>query len=110
MEVNKNYNFDEFLGLLLLYSAHVDIDYGEKEKAFIHDIVSQKAYDTVKEDFKNMSDYEVLQTILSYKDKYFANEEAREKLLEKIEMLFYVDDEYHPMEKELRHFLEKLMD
>jgi len=107
MTVKLNYN--EFLAFALLYASHVDMEYSEAEKETIQKLVSAKSYDKVYDAFNEMSDFSALQTILDHKGIYYPTAERKAELLAKIKELFLADGEYSTMEKELFHFLEKLL-
>lgn len=103
------YSYNEFLGLLLVYISHVDMDFSEEEKDVIKKMIGEKALEKVVVDFDNMSDFQAFQTILSYKGVYFPTTEQKEELLADMKKLFLADGDYNILEKETYHFLEKLM-
>ena len=104
-----DYNYNEFLAFVLLYAAHVDIEYSDEEKAKVQALVNKNSYQKIYEDFNNMSDYAALQVIINYKGLYYPTAERKEELLSKIKELFYSDGDFSKMEKELLHFLTKLL-
>lgn len=103
------YSYNEFLGMLLIYVAHVDMDFSEDEKKLIKQKIGNQAMNKVLADFEEMSDFQAFQTILSYKGIYFPTAEQKEELLEDMKRLFLADGDYSTLEKETFHFLEKLM-
>ena len=103
------YSYNEFLGLLLVYIAHVDMEFSESEKTLIKKMVGAKALEKVVHDFEEMSDFQAFQTILSYKGVYFPTTEQKEELLEDMKKLFLADGDFNILEKEAYHFLEKMM-
>lgn len=104
-----DWNYDEFLTFLLIYVSHVDIDFSEEEKAHIKENASEETFDKMLPLFNDMSDYKALETIMNYKGLYYPTHARKEELLSKIKELFYSDGDFSIMEKELYHFLEKLM-
>lgn len=104
-----NYNYQEFLAFVLLYAAHVDIEYSIEEEEKIKALVSNKSYANIYDDFNNMSDYAALQRIINYKGLYYPTTERKEELLSKIKELFYSDGDFSKMEKELLVFLNKML-
>lgn len=103
------YSYNEFLGLLLVYVSHVDMDFSEEEKTLIKKKVGEKAFNKVLTDFENMSDFQAFQDILSYKSKYFPTVKQKKAILADMKKLFLADNDYSTLEKETYHFLEKLM-
>lgn len=103
------YSYNEFLGLLLIYVAHVDMEFTEEEKTLIKQKIGNQAMNKVLADFEEMSDFQAFQTILSYKGIYFPTAEQKEELLDDMKNLFLADGDYTTLEKETFHFLEKLM-
>lgn len=106
---NAEWTYEEFLAFLLIYVAHVDMEFAEEEKAFIRRTVGNETFDLMLAKFEGMSDFQAYQTILDYKQSYFSDEESKAKLLENIRDLFDADADYNIMEKELFHFLERMM-
>lgn len=103
------YSYNEFLGLLLIYVAHVDMDFSQEEKNLIKQKIGNQAMEKVLKDFENMSDFQAFQTILSYKGAYFPIAEQKEEILENMKKLFLADEDFSTLEKETYHFLEKML-
>lgn len=108
-KVNK-YSRDQFLAFVLLYAAHIDIEFSPEEKNMIKERVSPEDFDEVYGDFNDMSDYEALQSIMNHKNQFFASDEDKERLFTEIKTLFFADGKYAVQEKTLYHFLKKLID
>jgi thiosulfate/3-mercaptopyruvate sulfurtransferase len=104
-----DWTYDEFLAFLLIYVAHVDMEFAEEEKAFIRQTTSTEIFDKMLVRFEAVSDFQAYQTILEYKQTHFPDEQKKAELLDKIQLLFDADAEFNIMEKELLHFLEKMM-
>lgn len=103
------WSYNEFLAFLLIYIAHVDMDFAAEEKAMIRNKVGEQTYDKMVAEFDSMSDYKAYETILAYKGVYYPTNEQKQELLEKMKDLFHADMEFNIMEKELLHFLERMM-
>ena len=106
---NKDWSYDEFLCFLLIYVSHVDIDYSDDEKDRLKRMFSLETYNKIFNVFDSMSDYQALQQILSYKDQYYPTDERKQEVLDNIKIQFFVDGEYSIMEKEIFHFLDKML-
>lgn len=103
------WSYNEFLAFLLIYIAHVDMEFAEEEKAMIKQKFGEETYDKMLAEFVSMSDYKAYETILSYKGAYYPTNEQKQEILEKMKNLFQADDDLNIMEKELLHFLERMM-
>jgi hypothetical protein len=103
------WSFNEFLAFLLIYVANVDMEFAEEEKVMITQSVGETTYTKMLTEFESMSDYKAYDTILSYKGVYFPTVEQKSEIIEKITDLFHADAEFNVMEKELLHFLDKMM-
>lgn len=103
------WSYDEFLAFLLIYIAHVDIEFSEEEKAMIRNCVGESIFDKMLTIFDEMSDYKAYETILSYKDKYFPTPSQKQEIIDKMTEVCTVDASLNVMEKEIIHFLDKMM-
>lgn len=103
------WSYNEFLTFLLIYIAHVDMEFADEEKTMIQKNVGEKTYLKMLEAFDSMSDYSAYQTILDYKGVYYPTHAQKEEIMEKVKDLFHADGEFNIMEKELLHFLDKMM-
>ena len=103
------WSYNEFLAFLLIYIAHVDMEFAEEEKAMIKTKFGENIYEKMFSEFDSMSDYKAYETILSYKGVYFPTQEQKEEIIEKMKTLFDADAEFNIMEKELLHFLDRMM-
>lgn len=106
---NQNWTYDEFLTFLLIYVANVDMEFAEEEKQMIQKFAGMETYNKMVELFDSMSDYKAYEAILSYKEKYYPTSAEKEGIMEKMKDLFYADADFNIMEKELLHFLDRMM-
>ena len=103
------WSYNEFLAFLLIYIANVDMEFAEEEMTMIRKNVGEKTYEKMFTEFDSMSDFKAYETILSYKGVYYPTTEQKEELIEKMRDLFDADADFNIMEKELLHFLERMM-
>ena len=72
METQKpNWTYNEFLAYLLLYAANADLGVNRDEKEMLFSKVSFEDYKHIRKVFEDASDYESLQTILTFREEYF---------------------------------------
>jgi pentatricopeptide repeat protein len=103
------WSYEEFTSFLLIYIANVDMEFAEEEKAMIRSYAGEEIFEKMVEIFDSMSDFKAYETIMSYKEVYYSTAEEKQKLVEKMQDLFDADAEFNIMEKELLHFLERMM-
>lgn len=103
------WSYNEFLAFLLIYIANVDMDFADEEKIMIRNKVGVQTYDKMIAIFDNMSDYKAYETILSYKGVYYPTTEQKQEIIEKMKDLFHADMDFNVMERELLHFLDRMM-
>ncbi|MEM9548310.1 MAG: hypothetical protein AAGA77_20170 [Bacteroidota bacterium] len=108
MEI-KNWDFNTFLAFLLIYASHADLEFTESEKEQIQKIISPEKFEELYAIFNNMTDYQVLELIISYKDTYFSTAAEREQIFDEMKKLFAADGDFSYLEKQLIMFLEKLL-
>ena len=98
---------EEFLVYLLLYAAHADNKFTEEEKNYILSKIDKEGFQKIFEEFSVSNDYQHLQKIISYRKIYQFH--PPKKLLDEIQHLFLVDNDFHYLEKILymgiRHVL-----
>lgn len=102
-------SYDEFICITLLYGANVNEEFTAEEKAAIIGNVGNETFDKVFNIFDKMSDFEALETIMSHKGLHYPTVSRKQEVLDKIESIFKSDDNYDIIEKEIYHFLTKLL-
>jgi hypothetical protein len=108
MNVSK-WSYDDFKAFLLLYAANADLVVVKEEEDILKHIVSKKRLSKLKKHYSASSDYEIIQTIMSFKEKYFATEDEKNKLLKEIKELFLADSNYSILEKNAFMALQKIL-
>ena len=102
-------SYDEFICIALLYAANVNEEFTPEEKAAIMKNVGEVTYEKMYNVFDKMSDFEALETIMNHKGVHYPTSTQKQEVLDKIEMIFKADDDYDIVEKEIYHFLKKLL-
>jgi len=109
MKDHPKWNFEEFTTFLLLYASNADLELSESEETEMKKRLDLKRYEKIKEEFDNSSDYEIIQTILSYKGIYFPTIDRTKELLELIKKQFFSDGEFSTLEQNAFRLLKKLL-
>ena len=106
---DRNWNHDEFICFLLIYTSHVDMEFSDEEKAKLRTKFQPEMFDRQLATFNGMNDYQALDTILKCKDTCYPTAEDKQQLLETIKEQFFVDGDFSDFEKEIYHFLERIL-
>ena len=109
VESHPKWNHDEFRCFLLLQAAMADMEFSEDERQLILDRIGPCALKEVKDEFDSLNDYERLNVIGSYKEKFYHTPEQKAELLVRIEELFEIDGTYTTTEHNLFMMLRKLL-
>ena len=110
MSINKqNWNYHEFKVYLLLYAANADFELKKEEKQLIHSKATKSEYKHIHNVFELDSDYDRIETILSYKEQFYPTEKETKKLLTEINELLIVDHDLDLYERNFFRILQKLL-
>lgn len=104
----ETWNQSEFMSFLLLYGSRVDSKIAPEEINFIIDHFGDDAYQKIIPVLEQQSDYENVQTILLYKEKFFPGVSGKEYILKLLQELFIVDQQFHVMERAVLNALNHL--
>lgn len=104
-----NWNYDEFLCFLLLHASFVDMEFSEEERYKLNEKFGKELVVKMLAELEKLSDYETLETILSYKGVYFPSLDQKKEIMNQVKRLFFIDGDYSIMEREFYRFLDKLM-
>lgn len=106
---HPHWNFQEFTTFLLLYAADADFVITSEEKDFILHRANMETFQKVWNEYKEMNDYEKIQTILSYKATHYPTVTQKNELIDMIRKEFNSDDDFSILEKNVLVTLDKLM-
>jgi hypothetical protein len=108
-ENKQTWNSHEFRIYLLLYAANADFELKVEEKQLILSIAKKAEYQHIHKIFESDSDFKRIETILSYRERYFPTDEDIERLLKEIMLLLKSDKEYNLYERNFIGMLHKLL-
>lgn len=109
MSDQQNWNFEEFTTYLLLYASNSDLEITEDEVALIKKRISEEQYNRIRTAFDQTSQYQQIQTILSYKGLYFPTEDRARELIDMVKKLYNVDGHFSILERNDMRLLKKLI-
>lgn len=105
----SEWTYQEFQAFLLLYAAHSDLKISEEEKSLISSRVDKEKDKDVYKEFGRQNDFERLQTIMSFREKYFNTEADQDKLLNDLQELFMADNKFQATEQAAFWGLKKII-
>ncbi len=109
MNDHPKWNFEEFTTFLLLYASNADLELSASEESEMKKRLDLRKYEQIKKEYDSASDYEIIQTILSYKGIYFPTLSRTKELLDMIKKQFFADGEFSTLEKNAFRILQKLL-
>lgn len=104
-----NWKFDQFLGYILIHAASSDQEIVGKELKFIERKVGKDVMDEMMEIYEDHSDVQRIETILSYKSKYYPTDADVESLLDQIKAVDEADADIDAAEEMTLVMLRKLL-
>lgn len=102
------WSYEEFMCYVMIYVSHSDMEFTQEEKTKIVNAYGQDTFEKQFAVFDTLNDFQALNKITEYKEAFIASPEAKADLLAKIKDQLFVDG-YTDFEKEVYHFLEKLL-
>jgi len=109
MESYKDWSYNDFLTFMLIYAASADLMIRDEEKEFINEKIGAGRLEALLEFFDANSDYENLQIIMSFKDKYYPTDEKKEQLLEDMKGVFMADNSSGILEENQLMMIRKVL-
>lgn len=103
------WSFDEFVSFMMIHVAMADFQIAEEEKEIILKSIPLDRYNEMKNYHQKNSDYQNIQIIMYFKDKYCDTDENRKKLFDQLDEIFYSDGVFNVLEKNMRHAMQLLL-
>lgn len=95
----SSWTYEDFMAYVLLYAASANLEINDDEKKILFSKVKYNEYEHVQNVFENENDYDRLQTIQLFRDKYYNDEAALDKLFKNLKEMFLADEKYDSIEK-----------
>lgn len=106
---HPKWNREQFIAFLLLYAANIDAEFVPQERAYIQSIIEPEALEVVEQEFRRMSDFELLQVIRAYEGSFYPSSEHKDVILQRVQELFRADGVMSQEESNLLMMLKKLL-
>lgn len=104
-----NWNLDEFITFLLIHASYADLEYTDKEREINKKLLSEEDYVLISAAYDDMGEYEITETILSYKGIHYPTVPQKQELLGRMTQIFEADGDFSKLEKKLYDFYDKLL-
>jgi hypothetical protein len=95
--------------LIMLYCANIDSEETEEEIKIIKSGHSAEKYKAVYELYEQLSDYELLQILIKYKNDFLLTPKDKENLMKVAKSISEADHHRDPIEVEVIHMLKLLL-
>ena len=102
-------SYNDFLTLLFIYSASVDLDLSEDEKNIIINKVGEECYDKTLSSFKKMKDIEVTELLYKLGHKFCSTEEQKQLAINDLNEIIHVNGRKNRTEEDMHLFINKLI-
>lgn len=109
MSEKYKWNESEFLTFLLMYCAHIDMEFQDHEKEMIQQLLDKEHYIEVRDVFRKSNDSECIEIIRSFKGLYFPTHNRKEALVDRVRKLFEVDGDYTQLERGVLGLLDRIL-
>jgi len=104
-----NWNLDEFITFLLIHASYADFDFSSDEEKIVKSLISPEDYSEISAAYDDMGEYQVVETILSYKGLHYPTVPQKQEMLGRMIQLFNSDGDFSTMEKKLYDFFNKIL-
>jgi len=104
----KNWTYNQFLAFLLIHIASTDYKFSQDEINFIKSLTGDINFNEMQDIIANSSDYDIIQTIIGFKDEFYPAEKDKEKIVNDMKTLFLADGKFSINEQFLFRALSEL--
>jgi len=104
-EITRN----EFMTFILIYAAHVDLEFKAVEKKFIIDRFGQDCFAKMNELFDQGNDYENIEWIKEHKEEFIKTDDDKKTLVASMVRLFSADGEFDLLERNMAAMINRLL-
>jgi hypothetical protein len=109
-DLYKKWSFDEYLTFIMYYAAMADYNITPEEKDMMLSTIGIEKFNEVRIFHTQNTDYENIQAIYYFKEKYITDAQKLQEVHEVIMKVFDVDGEYNFYEKNMKRALDMLLD
>ena len=100
---------DDFMAFILIYGAHVDLEFKSVEKEFIVERFGEDCFNRMNTLFDQGTDYTNIEWIRAHKDTFIKTEEDKKSLVASMVRLFSADGEFDLLERNMAAMINRLL-
>ena len=108
-DITAGWSKDEFVAFLMLHIGNADLKLSREELIVIDGIVSEEQFAQINWVWSQCNDFECINIIRSMRNKFYPEEEGKEKLLEEMKVLAMSDDNFSTNEEIMIRSLNKIL-
>jgi len=108
-DIYKTWDFEKFITFIMYHVAMVDFNLAPEEKSLLLKRVSVEEFNDIRLFHKKNSDYENIQTILYFKDKFCQTTEAVDKVYDAMNAVIFADGEFNMYERNIKRAFQMLL-
>lgn len=104
----QDWSREDFLALALHYAANADLEITAEERDYMRQLCGEAHCQKAAAYDDQHSDYEVLETLMAMKERFFPAQEGSEELKAHLAGLFRADDDYSHLEHNMMRGMERI--
>jgi hypothetical protein len=108
-DIYKSWDFEKFVTFIMYHSAMADFNLAPEEKDIIIKRTGLDEFQELRAFHKQNSDYENIQVILYFKEKFLDDKEQLKPVYDSINKIFNADGEYSYFEKNMMRAFQLLL-
>ena len=108
-EMNTNWTKKEFKAYILLYAAQADYSISSEEKEVILSKVDKQTYKKIKNELKKDNDFQSIEKIQASMNIHNYSKGFLDLLINDIKEVFFSDDSFDILERNMLMFLKKVL-
>lgn len=109
MSIPEDFSYNDFLSLLFIYSASVDLDFSDEEKTVILEKVGENSYQKAHNWFAKAKDIEVTDVLYNLGHKFCSTEEQKKMAMDDINDIIHTNGRKSRVEEDMLLFINKLI-
>lgn len=107
--MENNWTYEEFHAFAMLFAANADGNITADEESLIAPSLSPTQYSDIKMQFRQCSDAEALDVILSYKEKFCKTPADKEKILADMRDIYEAHNGFEQIEQGVHRLFERML-
>jgi F0F1-type ATP synthase delta subunit len=107
--ITANWSYQKYMVFLLIYCAFADYDLDEREVETIEEMFEGENIKAMRKVYANTTESQRLAILEEFKHMFCQRAEEREKIFAQIDLVFYADNQFTRLERDVRNHLRQLL-